>query len=297
MKKIMWWPIITIILIVLTVGQSCKNADTPAGSELKFNLERNKQYDYDIAWYTDQELMDRNDRINLSTGYTLEVMEEKDKIKTLRVVYNSFRLYMKIMDFEMDIDSDKPVDSTAKGDDNTMKNAFTKIVGKSFSIKVDEEGNVQSVHGFEEIIKDIINAAGVNEDMKLQMRMSLQDQFNEQELRDQFAPFFMIFPNKVVKPGDSWQKDYRKGGKIPANFSTTYTVRKIDNDQLTLDTKAIITSAGEKMEVKGEQTGTLLVDSKTGMVVSAEFKQGMDAKMADFGMKVKATGSVKGKEK
>jgi hypothetical protein len=51
------------------------------------------------------------------------------------------------------------------------------------------------------------------------------------------------------------------------------------------------------MDVKGEQTGTLLVDSKTGMVVSADFKQGMDAKMPDFGMKVNATGSVKGKEK
>lgn len=297
MKKFMVWPIITIALIVVTGLQSCKNTDTPGGSEFKFNLEKNKQYDYDLAWYTDQELMDRNDRINWLTGYTLEVMEEKDKIKTLRVVYNSFRLYMKIMDFEMDIDSNKPVDSAGIGEDNAMKNAFIKIVGKSFSIKVDEEGNVLSVNGFEEIIKDIIDAAGVNEDMKLQMRMSLQDQFNEQELKDQFAPIFMIFPNKAVKPGDSWQKNYRKSGKIPADFSTTYTVSKIENGQVTLGAKAIITSAGDEMEIKGEQTGTLLVDSKTGMVVSAEFKQGMDAKTADFGMKVNATGSVKGKEK
>ena len=294
MKKIMLWPVITIILMVATIGRSCKNADTPAGSEFKFNLEKNKQYNYDIAWYTEQDMMDRNGRINLLTGYTLEVIEEKNKIKTLRVVYNSFRLYMKIMDFEMDINSDKPVDPVTTGDDIIMKNAFIKVVGKTFSIKVDEEGNVLSVKGFEKIIKDIVDAAGLNEDLKLQVRMSLQDQFNEQELKDQFAQVFMIFPNKSVKPGDSWQKDYRKGGKMPANFSTTYTVRKMDDDQLTLDAKAIITSAGKEMEVKGEQAGTLLVDRKTGMVVNAEFKQGMEAKTPDFGMKVNATGSVKG---
>jgi len=133
--------------------------------------------------------------------------------------------------------------------------------------------------------------------MKLQMRMSLQDQFNEQELRDQFAPILFIFPNKGVKPGDSWQKDYRKGGKIPANFSTTYTVKKIEEGLVTLETKANVTPAGDEMEVKGEQTGTLLVDSKTGMVVSAEFKQAMEAKTADFGMKVNTTGTVKGTAK
>ena len=43
---------------------------------------------------------------------------------------------------------------------------------------------------------------------------------------------------------------------------------------VTLDAKTNIGSAGGEMEVKGEQTGTLLVDSKTGLVVNAEFDPG-----------------------
>jgi hypothetical protein len=299
MKKIILLPAIIIVLIAVTGVQSCKNSDASAGSVLKFNLEKNKQYDYEIIWDMDQKVMDKDSKINLQANYSFEVTEEKDKIKTLRAVYNNFRLYMKIMDMEMDIDTDKPVDNM-EGDDQMaiMKKLFTGIKGKAFTMKVDEEGNVLSVSGFDEIINSMIDSAGANEDMKLQMKVSLRDQFNEQELKDQFAQVFMIFPNKSVKPGDSWQKDYRRGGKIPANFSTTYTVKKMEADQVTLDAKTIIGSTvGGEMEVKGEQTGTLLVDSKSGLVLLAEFSQDMDAKTPDFGIKINGRGKIKGKER
>lgn len=298
MKKIILLPAIVIILIAITGVQSCKNSDAPAGSVLKFNLEKNKQYDYDITWDTDQKMMDRDNRVNVRAGYSFEVTEEKDNVKTLRGTYNSFRLYMKIMDIEMDIDTEKPVGNPGEDDQvNMMKNIFNRIKGKAFTIKADEEGNVLSVDGFDQIINGIVDSAGVNEDMKLQMRASLQDQFNEQELKDQFSQVFMIFPNKTVKPGDSWKKNYRRGGKLPADFSTTYTVKTMDEGRVTLDAKTIISSTGKEMEVKGEQSGTLLVDSKTGLVINAEFIQDMDAKTPDFGIKVNARGKIEGKER
>jgi Family of unknown function (DUF6263) len=298
MKKIILLPAIIIVLIAVTGVQSCKNSDAPAGSVLKFNFEKNKHYDYDIAWDTDQKMMDKENRVNVRAGYSFEVIEEKDNIKTLRGTYNSFRLYMKIMDMEMDIDTDKPVDNPGEDDQvSMMKKIFTGIRGKAFTMKVDEEGKVLSVDGFDQIINSMVDSAGVNEDMKLQMKASLQDQFNEQELKDQFAHAFMIFPGKSIKPGDSWQKEYRRGGKIPANFSTTYTVKTMSEGQVTLDAKTIIGSAGEEMEVKGEQSGTLLVASKTGLVINAEFIQEIDAKTPDFGIKVHVKGKIKGKER
>jgi hypothetical protein len=299
MKKIILLPAIIMIFIAVTGVQSCRNSDGYAGSVLKFNLEKNKQYDYEIIWDMDQKVMDKDSKINLLAGYSFEVTEEKDNIKTLRGVYNNFRLYMKIMDMEMDIDTDKPVDNIS-GDDQMamMKRLFAGIKGKAFTMKVDEEGNVLSVSGFDEIINSMIDSAGVNEDMKLQMKVSLRDQFNEQELKNQFAQAFMIFPNKKVKPGDSWQKDYRMGGKMPASFSTTYTVKKMEADQVTLDAKTIIGSApGGEMEVKGEQTGTLLIDSKTGLVINAEFSQNMETKTQDLQIKINGKGKIKGKER
>lgn len=298
MKKIILLPAVVIMLVVLTGVQSCKNADAPAGSVFKFNLEKNKHYEYEITWDMDQKMMDKESKINLLAGYSFEVTGEKDKIKTLRGVYNNFRLYMKIMDMEMDIDTEKPVDNIS-GDDpmNLMKKLFSGIKGKAFTMKVDEEGNVLSVTGFDEIINGMVDSAGVNEDMKMQMRVSLRDQFNEEELKNQFAQAFMIFPNRVVKAGDSWQKKYNMGGKMPAAFSTTYTVKKMDNEQVTLDAKTTIGSAGGPIEVQGQQTATLLVNSATGLVVNAEFIQEMETKTQDFQINVNGKGKIRGKER
>jgi hypothetical protein len=298
MKKFFLLPAIAIVMIAISGLPSCKNADEPAGSELKFNLGLGKQYDYEIIWDMDQKMMDKENKINLLAGYSFEVTDEMDKITTLRGVYTNFRLYMKIMDMEMDIDTDKPVDNLS-GDDPMilMKKLFAGIVGKAFTMKVDEEGNVLSVTGFDEIINGMVDSAGVNEDMKQQMRVSLKDQFNEQELKNQFAQAFMIFPNKRVKVGDSWQKKYSTGGKMPAAFSTTYTVKKMENEQVTLDAKTTIASAGAEMEVTGEQTGTLLVNNVTGLVINAEFTQEMETKTQDLEIKINGKGRVRGKER
>jgi Family of unknown function (DUF6263) len=298
MKKIILLAAITILMMAVTSLQSCENADGPGGSIFKFNLETDKQYDYEIIWDMDQKMMDKESKINLLAGYSFEVTDEKDKIKTLRGVYSNFRLYMKIMDMEMDIDTEKPVDNVSGEDPMTlMKKLFSGIKGKTFTMKVDEEGNVLSVTGFEEIINGMVDSAGVDEDMKLQMRVSLKDQFNEQELKNQFAQAFMIFPNKSVKVGDSWQKKFKMGGKMPASYSTTYTVKKMENEQITLDAKTTITSAEGEMEVKGEQTGILLVNSKTGLVVNAEFTQEMETKTQDFQIKINGKGKIRGKER
>jgi len=283
-------------LLAIVVISSCKNSST--GSVLKFNLEKGKQYGYEITWDMDQKIMDRDDKINLLGNFSFEVIADDGKVKTLKGIYRRFRLYMKIMELEMDIDTDKPVVEAAENENigGMMQRLFSKIKGNSFSMKVDQEGNLVSVSGFDEIINGMIDSSGLNEEMEMQMRASLKDQFNEQELKNQFAHVFMIFPGKAVKQGDSWQRNYRIDGKVAAEFSTTYTVKQIEGDHFTLDAKSVIGPAGGDMEVKGTQSGTLLVDSKTGLVLQAAFIQEMDAKVNDLQLTINSTGNVKGKQ-
>ena len=246
----------------------------------------------------DQKIMDRDDKINLLGNFSFEVIADDGKIKTLKGVYRSFRLYMKIMGLEMDIDTDKPAAAASENEniEGMMHRLFSKIKGNAFNMKVDEEGNILSVSGFDEIINGMIDSAGLNKEMELQMRASLNDQFNEQEMKNQFAHIFMIFPGKAVNPGDSWQRNYKIAGKVAADFSTTYTVKQKEGDHVTLDAKSVIGPAGGDMEVKGTQSGTLLVDSKTGLVLRAEFIQEMEAKVNDLQLTINSTGKVNGKE-
>ncbi len=287
-----------LVLLVAVLISSCKNSTSSAGTVLKFKLEKGKQYGYEMSWDMDQKIMDRDDKINLLGNFSFEVTADDGKIKTLKGIYRRFRLYMKIMELEMDIDTDKPVVAAGENEniEGMMKRLFSRIKGNAFTMKVDEEGNILSVSGFDEIINGMIESSGLNEEMALQMRASLMDQFNEKELKNQFAHVFMIFPGKAVKQGDSWQRNYKIDGKVAADFSTTYTVKQIEGDHVALDAKSVIGPAGGDMEVKGTQSGTLLVDSKTGLVLQAAFIQEMDAKVNELQLTINSTGNVKGKQ-
>jgi len=286
------------ILFSIVVISSCKNSGSAKGVVLTFNPETGKRYSYDINWDTDQKVMDRNDKINLQGNLSFEVISNDGTVKTLKGEYRRFRLYMKIMDLEMDIDTDKPVDSVSESEsmEGMMHRLFSKIKGSSFIMKVDEKGNIKSVTGFDEIINGIVGPAGLNEEMEVQMKASLKDQFSEQELKNQLAPVFVIFPDRAVKQGDSWERRYGITGKVPADFTTTYTVTQVEGDHVTLDAKSVIGPAREGMQVNGKQSGNLLVNSKTGLVLSAAFKQEMKTNANDLQVTINGAGKVTGSE-
>lgn len=301
MKKITSLLAAIFLLMTIAAIYSCKGSKT-AGTLLKFNLEKGKTYNYEIVWDLDQQVMGQDTKISLLGNYAMNVTEDKGNIKTVTGIYKNFKLYMKMMGMEINIDTDKPAEPMSETDLKAnpmgiMNRVFAGIKGKEFTMKVDEEGKVLEVKGFEQIIHAMVDSIGMNEDMRNQMNISLKDQFNEQTIKDQFAQVFTIFPNKEVKVGDSWEKSFQMGGKMPAKYMTKYTVKEIEGDHVTLMANTTIGSDGGEMEIKGTQNGTLLVDGKTGLVLNAEFDQDMQTKVQDMEIKIKGKGEIKGMEK
>jgi hypothetical protein len=136
---------------------------------------------------------------------------------------------------------------------------------------------------------------GADEEMKQQMEQQFNKQFNDQTMKDQFERFLYIFPNKDVKVGDSWQKTTTPGGAMGGKYSSTYTVSEIEGDMVTVDEKSKIDGTSAGMNMKGDITGTLVIDSKSGLVVTAD--QDMDLTMNAEGkeIKMKAKSKIKGK--
>ncbi|HKZ67512.1 MAG TPA: DUF6263 family protein [Chitinophagaceae bacterium] len=300
MRKLTLLVLAILTMITITAIYSCKNSKTTTGKVLKFNLEKGKSYDYEILWDTDQKMMGQDNKITIAGGYTINVIDENDNIKTLTAAYRNFKMYMNIMGMEISVDTDKPsgpMDEAAiKANPlGMMDRVFAGIKGKEFTMKVDEEGKVLQVSGFEQIINGMIDSIGINDDVKMQMRASLQDQFNEQAIKDQFAQVFTIFPNKEIKSGDSWEKSFQMGGRMPAKYTTKYTVKEIEGDHVSLSAQTRIGSGSSEMEIKGTQDGSLLVDSKTGLVINAEFDQDMDIKARGMEIKIIGKGKIKGK--
>jgi hypothetical protein len=207
---------------------------------------------------------------------------------------------MNVMGMEIDINSDKPV---ANDDEDPKKNPLgmmskmiTSLVNKPFVVKVDEEGKVLEVTGFDKIITDMIDAMNVDENLKAQTLASMKDQFSEQSIKDQFAQCFYIFPNKEVKVGDSWDKTFTTGGKMASKNVTTFTVKGIEGNHVSLTTRTKISSDTPGQEISGTQSGNVLVDSKSGLMINAEFDQDINVQTQGQSVTVIGKGKIKGKE-
>ena len=290
-------------LMVLTIAgvQSCKSSSKTSVSKMfKFNLEQGKGYDYEMVFDLDTKAGGQAIAMTVAGQYSMNITGTEGNVKSITTAYKSMRMSMKMPGMNIDIDSDKPQqdngsEDMTKNPIGMMNKVFAGIVGKNFIIKVDEEGKVLEVTGFDKILTDMVDSMGMDENVKKQVAASLKDQFNDQSIKDQFAQVFTIFPNKEIKVGDSWDKSYTTGGKMAAKFTTTYTAKEIEGDHITLATKTKISSDKDDMEIDGTQTGNIIVDSKTGLMINAEFNQNMDVKTQGQSVEITGKGRIKGK--
>ena len=302
MKKIAAIILILISFITILSVESCQTTKSVSGTKmLKFNFEKGKGYDYEMIINMDQEIMGQKMQMDMSNYYSMDVTEDDGKIKTINSKFDRFKMKMNGGGMNLEVDTDNPLPESGemtegKKDPFKMINKmFGAIKGQQFTMKVDQEGKILSVEGFENIGKLLADSLDLNEKDRGDMMKQFNEQFNAKSTKSQFERFFYIFPNKEVKVGDSWQKNSEISGPAGGKYASTYKVTEIEGDMVTLEETTKMESEDEKNNLKGDIKGTLVVDSKSGLVVSAD----QDMKMATDvgGMKFEINGKTKIKGK
>lgn len=297
MKRIAGLFAVIIYITGIVVVQSCQSTKSSTATKmLKFNFEKGKGYDYEMTINSDQQVMGKPMQMDMSAYYSMDVTEDDGNMKSIKTRFGRFKMNMDVMGMKLEVDTEKPLptgDNTdAEKNPLAMVNRLLGAVkGQQFLMKVNAEGKILEVTGFQEMARSIADSFGLDGEKKEEMMQSFNQQFNEKTIKDQFERVLYIFPNKEVKIGDSWQKKTVTSGPMAGNYNSTYTVKDIEGDMVTLEEVTKIESDNEQMKMKGEQTGTLVVDSKTGLVVTAD----MDISMATSGGGTKI--DMKGKTK
>lgn len=300
MKKLLTCLLAAAFAFSLVSFPSCKTSSASVPAALKFNLEEGKGYDYEIEWDIDTKGPDQQTTVRSAGLYSLDVIKSEEGVKTVSVSYKSIRLHVQSPGFEMTIDSDKPAEKYTGTDIveriiNSMTRLATRIVGKKFTLKINEEGKVLEVSGVDEMIDSMTDSSGLDQDIKNEVIASLKGQFNKGIIKEQFSQAFTIFPNKEVKVGDSWEKDISASGAMPSRYLTTYTVKAIEGNHVTLSTNTKITSKAGDSDATGTQTGEVIVDSRTGLMINANFNQHIEAQADNGTVVLTGKGKIKGK--
>lgn len=290
-----------VVLFAAVSFEACQTTKTSTSTKmLKFDLEKGKGYDYEMTVSMDQEIMGQEIKMDMTTYYSMDVNGDDSGTKTIVSSFERFKLKTEVAGFNIDVDTDKPVSSdTAELKKDPMQifnRIFGSIKGQKFTMKVNPEGKITEVTGFENMAENIAGSLGLDEDEKQEMMKEFNGQFNADEIKQNLERFWYIFPNKEIKVGDTWDKVSEVGGKLPARYKSTYKVTDIEGDMVTLEEVSKIESKGdEKLSLSGEVTGTIVVDSRSGLVVTAD--QDMDIKASGGGMSfdIKGKSKIKGK--
>jgi len=301
MKKITCLIAAAVVLFAAVSFEACQTTKTSTATKmLKFDLEKGKGYDYEMTVSMDQEIMSQEIKMDMTTYYSMDVNGDDSGTKTIVSSFERFKLKTEVAGFNIDVDTDKPVSSdTAELKKDPMQifnRIFGSIKGQKFTMKVNPEGKITEVTGFENMAENIAGSLGLDEDEKQEMMKEFNGQFNADEIKQNLERFWYIFPNKEIKVGDTWDKVSEVGGKLPARYKSTYKVTDIEGDMVTLEEVSKIESKGdEKLSLSGEVTGTIVVDSRSGLVVTAD--QDMDIKASGGGMSfdIKGKSKIKGK--
>ena len=297
MKKIFLNGTLFLVLVsalLLDACQSTKSAS--AGKMLRFDLANGKAYDYEMIMNMDQSIMGQTVQMDMTTYYSMEVKGDDGKLKNIDAKVERMKVKTVAMGLNIDIDTDDPASydtvSMKKDPIAAMKAVFVAIKGQRFTMKVDREGKIQEITGFENIADRLVESFDLDEEQKQQMKTSMEEQFNGEEISSSFERFWYIFPNKEVKTGDSWTRTSTMKGKMPAVYKSTYTVTDIDGDMVTLEeTTTISQKEGEKISFTGDVKGKVVVDSRSGLMVNADQDINMKASMEggmSFDMKGKS---------
>ncbi len=299
MRKQFWLFGIGIVLMFMNACQSTKTS--ASAKMLKFNFEKGKGYDYEMNMNMDQKIEGMDLKMNGTYYYSMDVVGDNNGVKTINTEVNKFAMKMDAAGFTVDINTDNPSVSISsaiadKDPAKIMNSIFATIKGQKFSMDVSPEGKVLEVRGFENMAHKMLDSLGLKPEQKEQIMAQFNEQFNAEKMKSQFERTWYIFPNKEVKVGDTWDKTTdMASGEVKGEYKSTYKVTDIEGNMVTLEENSIIKSADGSANTSGTVKGTLVVDSNTGLVVSAN--QNMNIKMPVNGKTIDMNANIKIKGK
>ncbi len=274
MKKLLYLILVCGIFFGTITVESCQSTKSSTASRmLKFNFEKGKGYDYEMIMNMDQNVMGQKTQMDMTTYYSMDVVEDDGSIKTVNATYDRFKMKMDFSGFNIEVDSDKPLPNFGEELNKPLKmlnGLLGAVKGRKFVMKINDEGEILDISGFENMAQSIVDSLELGEEKGKELVKKFNEQFNKEKIKDQFARILYIFPNKEVKVGDSWVKSTTSMGMGGGKYISTYTVTEIEGDIVTLDEKSIIESTSDGDKMKGTLSGTLIIDSRSGLVVSAD---------------------------
>jgi hypothetical protein len=268
------------ITAIAPVKQVAIQKNTNDKYAFRYNLEIGKTYPITLKIKGNQSATDGSQSMNMGSesDKTIEytVKDFKNGVYTLEV--KSKRYSEKMTDpsgqsISYDTNNAKPKDKNIA----FTWSIYKAMIGKPYTLKIDQKGKVVGVEGLDKIRKQIetsVKGQLSAEEQKFVSEM-LKASLNKETISAQFDETMNIFPDKELKLKESWtDTDNINQGPMKGKSNLTRTLASVDTKNTKITVKGTQnlsgseTQEGVKMSVNANANidGTILLDTESGWI-------------------------------
>lgn len=284
-------------LIVSFVLFSCNNMPGKSGDtiDLKFNLPKGSSYDYnmdmDMSVKGNMGGQQMNVTNKMAMGYHFSTIDDSAGWKKISSTISRIAMNIDAGGMKIDYDSDKPND-TSNVVNGTMGKVLGAMKGGEFTFTMNDKGKIGSVTGINEMMNKMMSSvpgAGA-------MSGSMGSAFNEDNFKQNIQQAFGMYPDKPVKPGDSWTSTMNmNNGGMQMKLDNTYTLESVtgDNANVKVNSKISPLAGATIANIDGTMTGTMKYDIPTGVPVNGDLDMLMKMSVSEGGQTMPMTTDIK----
>jgi hypothetical protein len=257
---------------------------------LRLNLEAGQRYQQrmTMSQNIDQVMngitITMNQDMTLDYDYSVTDIDAQG-VATVESTYD--RVASKVRTQGMSVSYDS---ATAEGPISPEFRPLAAMVGKTFTMRISPLGSVVSIEGLSEILDAVIAEMTIDGPAREQVLENMKRQFGEEAMKELIEQAMAIYPPEPVAVGDSWVKTIEIRQMVPLKLDNTWVLKEVSENTATLEVTSLIGSAGEdttvnmmgaevNVRLEGAQSGTSIIDRKTGWVESSTVNQNVDGAM------------------
>ena len=178
--------------------------------------------------------------------------------------------------------------SEKKEDETPDITSLRSLIGKGYTLTLTPDGKVIDVKGAENIINSVVEEVGADEKTNKALKIALSQEFSATSITRYYERIFNYIDGNQHKLNSKWQKVYDINIGVPLKVISNYTLKNVSDDKLTVTMVAKLKNiAGKRKEeiqniivtsdINGNQSGTIIINRKTGFLVHSVINQKINA--------------------
>ena len=216
----------------------------------------------------------------LETG-TQVITNDIKSIMEFRITAKEDTLYLidvEFKDLKMLMSSDlygelMNVDTSNPKENDIQSKIFQSLIGQKVSIKMTSTGKIHEVNGGDQLIENMVNAAGFEDDFTRDLlSASLSKDFGSEALSKSYEQMTFFYPREAVDVGDSWNTQFE--GKLASNNTWTLSAMSEVASEINGNSESVLSIQDDQttMELSGSQNSVIIIDPLTGLFRTMEVK-------------------------